>query len=71
MTTSCAIFSTLLFQKNLDNENYQGLKKSPIGQKLDFANHSYLCKGLTVTFKKKFESRLQHPHLSTRLSCCT
>jgi hypothetical protein len=25
----------------------QGLKKSPIGQKLDFANHSYLCKGLT------------------------
>jgi hypothetical protein len=26
----------------------QGLKKSPIGQKLDFANHPYLCKGLTV-----------------------
>jgi hypothetical protein len=25
----------------------QGLKKSPIGQKLDFANHSYLCKGLS------------------------
>ncbi|CAC9591497.1 hypothetical protein, partial [uncultured Gammaproteobacteria bacterium] len=24
----------------------QGLKKSPIGQKLDFANHSYLYKGL-------------------------
>ncbi|VVH65330.1 hypothetical protein BSPLISOX_1690 [uncultured Gammaproteobacteria bacterium] len=24
----------------------QGLKKLPIGQKLDFANHSYLCKGL-------------------------
>jgi hypothetical protein len=24
----------------------QGLKKSPIGQKLDFANHFYLCKGL-------------------------
>ncbi len=24
----------------------QGLNKSPIGQKLDFANHSYLCKGL-------------------------
>jgi hypothetical protein len=24
----------------------QGLKKSPIGQKLDFANHPYLCKGL-------------------------
>ncbi|VVH63297.1 hypothetical protein BSPWISOX_2045 [uncultured Gammaproteobacteria bacterium] len=24
----------------------QALKKSPIGQKLDFANHSYLCKGL-------------------------
>jgi hypothetical protein len=22
----------------------QGLKKSPIGQKLDFANHPYLCK---------------------------
>jgi hypothetical protein len=26
----------------------QGLKKSPIGQKLDFANHSYLCKGLYI-----------------------
>ncbi|SHN92296.1 hypothetical protein, partial [bacterium endosymbiont of Bathymodiolus sp. 5 South] len=26
----------------------QGLKKSPIGQKLDFANHPYLCKGLYV-----------------------
>jgi hypothetical protein len=24
----------------------QGLKKSPIGQKLDFANHPYLCKSL-------------------------
>jgi hypothetical protein len=24
----------------------QGLKKSPIRQKLDFANHPYLCKGL-------------------------
>jgi hypothetical protein len=24
----------------------QDLKKSPIGQKLDFANHPYLCKGL-------------------------
>jgi hypothetical protein len=24
----------------------QGLKKLPIGQKLDFANHPYLCKGL-------------------------
>jgi hypothetical protein len=23
----------------------QGLKKSPIEQKLDFANHPYLCKG--------------------------
>jgi hypothetical protein len=29
----------------------QGLKKSPIGQKLDFANHPYLCKGL-MTIKK-------------------
>ncbi|VVH56341.1 hypothetical protein BSPCLSOX_339, partial [uncultured Gammaproteobacteria bacterium] len=26
----------------------QGLKKSPIGQKLDFANHPYLCKGLKL-----------------------
>jgi hypothetical protein len=26
----------------------QGLKKSPIGQKLDFANHPYLCKGLCL-----------------------
>jgi hypothetical protein len=24
----------------------QGLKKLPIGQKLDFANYPYLCKGL-------------------------
>ncbi|WP_122950914.1 hypothetical protein [Bathymodiolus thermophilus thioautotrophic gill symbiont] len=24
----------------------QGLRKSPIGQKLNFANHPYLCKGL-------------------------
>jgi len=23
-----------------------GLRKSPIGQKLNFANHFYLCKGL-------------------------
>jgi hypothetical protein len=29
----------------------QGLKKSPIGQKLDFANHPYLCKDLS---KAKF-----------------
>jgi DNA-binding transcriptional LysR family regulator len=28
----------------------QGLKKSPIGQKLDFANHPYLCKGLVLFF---------------------
>jgi hypothetical protein len=28
----------------------QGLKKSPIGQKLDFANHPYLCKGLRIIF---------------------
>jgi hypothetical protein len=26
----------------------QGLKKSPIGKKLDFANHPYLCKGLYI-----------------------
>jgi hypothetical protein len=26
----------------------QGLKKSLIGQKLDFANHPYLCKGLMI-----------------------
>jgi hypothetical protein len=25
----------------------QGLKKSPIGQKLDFVNHPYLYKGLS------------------------
>jgi hypothetical protein len=24
----------------------QGLKKLPIGQKLDFTSHPYLCKGL-------------------------
>ena len=28
----------------------QGLRKSPIGQKLNFANHPYLCKGLTMNF---------------------
>ncbi|VVH55016.1 hypothetical protein BSPCLSOX_734 [uncultured Gammaproteobacteria bacterium] len=28
----------------------QGLKKSPIGQKLDFANHPYLCKGLNIFY---------------------
>jgi hypothetical protein len=33
----------------------QGLKKSPIGQKLDFANHPYLCKGLLkINAKKSF-----------------
>ncbi|WP_122951848.1 hypothetical protein [Bathymodiolus thermophilus thioautotrophic gill symbiont] len=26
----------------------QGLRKSPSGQKLNFANHSYLCKGLKL-----------------------
>jgi hypothetical protein len=29
----------------------QGLKKSPIGQKLDFANHPYLCKGLSIIIR--------------------
>ncbi|WP_139458625.1 hypothetical protein [Bathymodiolus thermophilus thioautotrophic gill symbiont] len=28
----------------------QGLRKLPSGQKLNFANHPYLCKGLTVLF---------------------
>ncbi|WP_139458409.1 hypothetical protein [Bathymodiolus thermophilus thioautotrophic gill symbiont] len=26
----------------------QGLRKSPSGQKLNFANHPYLCKGLNI-----------------------
>jgi hypothetical protein len=30
----------------------QGFKKSPIGQKLDFANHPYLCKGLIKPLKR-------------------
>jgi hypothetical protein len=30
----------------------QGLKKSPIGKKLDFANHPYLCKGLIKPLKR-------------------
>jgi hypothetical protein len=30
----------------------QSLKKSPIGQKLDFANHPYLCKGLIKPLKR-------------------
>jgi hypothetical protein len=28
----------------------QGLKKSPIGKKLDFSNHPYLCKGLSYFY---------------------
>ncbi|SMN12395.1 hypothetical protein SPBRAN_842 [uncultured Candidatus Thioglobus sp.] len=28
----------------------QGLRKSPIRQKLNFANHPYLCKGLYLCF---------------------
>jgi hypothetical protein len=28
----------------------KGLKESPIGQKLDFANHPYLCKGLNIFY---------------------
>jgi hypothetical protein len=32
----------------------QGLKKSPIGQKLDFANHPYLCKGLNKMKNMKY-----------------
>jgi hypothetical protein len=28
--------------------DYNVLKKSPIVKKLDFANHSYLCKGLKL-----------------------
>jgi hypothetical protein len=31
----------------------QGLKKSPIGKKLDFANHPYLCKGLGLLYHLK------------------
>jgi hypothetical protein len=30
----------------------QGLKKLPIGQKLDFANHSYLCKGILMEIRR-------------------
>jgi hypothetical protein len=44
----------------------QGLKKSPIGKKLDFANHSYLCKGLTVTFKKNLSRPSQLLHFSKK-----
>ncbi|SMN12805.1 hypothetical protein BHECKSOX2_1108 [Bathymodiolus heckerae thiotrophic gill symbiont] len=29
----------------------QGLIKSPIWQKLNFANHPYLCKGLIILFE--------------------
>jgi hypothetical protein len=48
-----SIFATIGSIKNANLLNKlallgQGLKKSPIGQKLDFANHSYLCKGLYV-----------------------
>jgi hypothetical protein len=38
----------------------QGLKKSPIGKKLDFANHLYLCKGLSLT---KFLGRFKKNHI--------
>jgi hypothetical protein len=30
----------------------QGLRKLPSGQKLNFANHPYLCKGLNKIFRK-------------------
>jgi hypothetical protein len=32
----------------------QDLKKSPIGQKLDFASHPYLCKGLYKAFNNNY-----------------
>ncbi|VVH59177.1 hypothetical protein BSPCLSOX_2447, partial [uncultured Gammaproteobacteria bacterium] len=60
----------------------QGLKKSPIGQKLDFANHPYLCKGPKKFVKFIFAKRncakkklsswscLANLHISSRsLSC--
>jgi hypothetical protein len=40
-----------------DHELRQGLKKSPIGQKLDFANHPYLCKGPKKFVKFIFAKR--------------
>ncbi|CAB5495019.1 hypothetical protein THERMOT_225 [Bathymodiolus thermophilus thioautotrophic gill symbiont] len=30
----------------------QGLRKLPSGQKLNFANHPYLCKGLHIAFQQ-------------------
>ena len=40
----------------------QGLKKSPIGQKLDFANHSYLCKGLYKVVLDNINDNGYHLH---------
>jgi hypothetical protein len=43
------------FAKAIGHEDkwllHKGLKKSSIGQKLDFANHSYLCKDLLLIIK--------------------
>jgi hypothetical protein len=43
----------------------QGLKKSPIGQKLDFANHPYLCKGL-YPLTCHLNSHIERPLYSTK-----
>ncbi|OIR23956.1 HpaII family restriction endonuclease [Bathymodiolus thermophilus thioautotrophic gill symbiont] len=40
----------------------QGLRKSPSGQKLNFANHPYLCKGLYLYENTKFESASSSRH---------
>ena len=37
----------------------QGLKKSPIGQKLDFANHPYLCKGLCLIVQTTSNAKIK------------
>ncbi|WP_171004310.1 hypothetical protein, partial [Bathymodiolus heckerae thiotrophic gill symbiont] len=38
----------------------QGLIKSPIWQKLNFANHPYLCKGLHMAFESLLTTLANH-----------
>ncbi|VVM22987.1 hypothetical protein BSPWISOXPB_139 [uncultured Gammaproteobacteria bacterium] len=50
----------------------QGLKKSPIGQKLDFANHPYLCKGLSEYKRRSLDKEAQalYKKLQTKGNRC-
>ncbi|SMN16430.1 hypothetical protein CRYPD_1033 [uncultured Candidatus Thioglobus sp.] len=38
----------------------QGLRKSPIWKKLNFANHPYLCKGLILFIVVTYDNKEKH-----------